>query len=86
MYSVRHLLLVNKATDTEEKKLLNEIIIFIFFAHKKYSRSIIKLWLNPWCHMDYFNVVLTTFLDLDRGRTFPVYGGSESSQISSKMS
>ncbi len=28
---------------TEEKKLLNKIIIFVFFVHKKYSRSFIKL-------------------------------------------
>ncbi len=37
----------------------------VFFAHKKYSRSLIKLWLNHWCHMDYFNDVLTTFLGLE---------------------
>ncbi len=24
-------------TDTEEKKLLNKVIIFVFFVHKKYS-------------------------------------------------
>ncbi len=35
--------------------------------------------------MDYFNNVFTTFLCLDRGRTLAVYGGSESSQISSKI-
>ncbi len=33
-------------TNTEEQKLLNKVIIFVFFAHKKYSRSFIKLWLN----------------------------------------
>ncbi len=37
---------------------------FVFFADKKYSRSFIKLQLNHWCHMDYFNV-LTTFLALE---------------------
>ncbi len=36
--------------------------------------------------MDYFNDVLTTFLGLDRGSTLAVYGGSESSQISSNIS
>ncbi len=29
------------------KKLLNKVVIFV------------KLRLNPWCHMDYFNKVLT---------------------------
>ncbi len=29
-----------------EKKLLNKVILFVFFAHKKYSRSFVKLWLN----------------------------------------
>ncbi len=28
------------ATDTEVKTLLNEVVIFVFFAHKKYSRSL----------------------------------------------
>ncbi len=35
-------------------------VIFIFFAHKKYSRSFIKLQLNDRCHMDCFNNVITT--------------------------
>ncbi len=52
-------------TDREEKKLLNKVIILVFFAHKKYSRSFITLQLNHWCHMDYFNDVLTTFLGLE---------------------
>ncbi len=38
-------------------ELLNKVI-FVFFAHKKCSRSFVKLRLNPWCHMDYFNDVL----------------------------
>ncbi len=29
-------------TDTDEKKLLNKVITFVFFVHKKYSRSFIK--------------------------------------------
>ncbi len=33
-------------TDMEEKKLMNKVVIFVFFAHKKYSRSFIKLRLN----------------------------------------
>ncbi len=28
------------------------------------SFCFVKLWLNHWCHMDYFNDVLTTFLGL----------------------
>ncbi len=68
-------------TDTEEKKLLNKVVIFVFFAHKNYYRSFIKLRLNYWCHMDYFNVVLTTFLGLERVSCVAVYTGSESSQF-----
>ncbi len=34
------------------------------------SRSFVKLRSNPWCHMDYFNDVLATFLDLG---TFQLY-------------
>ncbi len=33
-------------TDTEEKTFLNKVVIFVFLAHKKYSRSFIKLRLN----------------------------------------
>ncbi len=29
--------------NTEEKNILNEDIIFVFFVHKKYSHSFIKL-------------------------------------------
>jgi len=35
---------------------------------------------------DYFNNVFTTFLGLESGNNIAVYGGSESSQISSKVS
>ncbi len=38
-------------TGREEKKLLNKIIIFVFFAHNRYSRSFITLKLNHWCHI-----------------------------------
>ncbi len=55
-------------------KLLNKVIIFVFLAYKKYSRSFVKFWLNNWCHMDYFTDVLATFLSLDRVRILAVYG------------
>ncbi len=55
-------------------ELLNKVVIFVFFAYKKYSRSFIKLRLNPWCHMDYFTDLLATFLDVDRGNIIAVYG------------
>ncbi len=48
-----------------------------------YSCSFIKLRLNHWYHMDYFNDVLITFLGLEH--LLAVYGGSESSWISSKI-
>ncbi len=54
-------------------ELLNKVVIFVFFAHKKYSRSFVKLRLNPWCHMDYFNDVLAMFLCVDRGSILAVY-------------
>ncbi len=67
----------------EEKKLLNKVVIFVFFAHKSYSCSFIKLWLNHWCHMVYF-MSLLPFWALNV--VVAVYAGSESSQISSKIS
>ncbi len=69
-----------------DKKLLNEVFIFVFFAHKKYYCGFITLWLNHWCHMDYFNDVLATFLGLEIGSCIAVYAGSESSRISSWIS
>ncbi len=62
------------------------LTLFVFSSHKKYSCSFIKWQLNHWCHMDYFNDVLTTFLCLERGSSLAVYAGSESSQISSNTS
>ncbi len=59
-------------------------LFFVVFAHKKYSHSFIKLRLNHWCDMDYFNNVLTNFLGLKRVNCVAVHGGSESSGISSK--
>ncbi len=72
-------------TDMEEKKLLNKVI-FVFFAHKKYSHSFITLRLNHRYHMDYFNGVLNTFLGLECGSIVAVYVGLESSWTSSKIS
>ncbi len=43
------------------EELLNKVLNK---AHKKYSRCFVKLRLNHWCHMYYFNDVLTTFLGL----------------------
>ncbi len=43
---------------------------------KKYSRSFVKLWLNHWCHMDYFNNT-STFLDLERVSCVALYGGQK---------
>jgi len=45
---------------------LNTVVIFVF-AHKKYSRCFITLRLNHCSHVDYFNNVFTTFLDLECG-------------------
>ncbi len=59
--------------------------IFVLFAHKNYSLSFRKLQLNHWCHMDYFNDVLTTFLGLERVSCVAVYA-AERSWISSKIS
>ncbi len=55
-------------------ELLNKVVIFVFSAHKRYSRSFVKLHLNHWCYVDYFNDFLATFLSLDRGKTLAVYG------------
>ncbi len=49
----------------EEKKLLNKVVIFVFFAHKKYYCSFIKLQLNHWCHMDYLMMSLLHFWALN---------------------
>ncbi len=58
--------------------------MFVFFAHKKYSRSFIKVRLNHWCHMEYFNDVLANFLGLECCSYIAVFAGSESSWISLK--
>ncbi len=58
---------------TRRRQIVELSLFLLFFAHKKYSRSFVKLQLNPWCHMDYFNDVLATFLSLDRGNVLAVY-------------
>ncbi len=40
----------------------------------------VKLRLNHWCHMDYFNDLFAMFLSLGRVRILAVYGGPESSR------
>ncbi len=68
-------------TDSEEKKLLNKFVIFVFSVHKIYFRSFITLRLSHYCHMDYYNDVLTTLLGLEDVSCIAVYAGSESSRI-----
>ncbi len=58
---------------TRRRQIVELSLFLLFFAHKKYSRSFVKLLLNPWCHMDYFSDVLATFLSLDRGNVLAVY-------------
>ncbi len=54
----------------------SHVFVFVFFAHKKYSRIFVTLRLNHWCYMDYFNDALTTFLGLEPDSCVTVYGGS----------
>ncbi len=54
--------------------MLNKVVIFVFFAHKKYSRNFVKLRLNHWFHIDYFNDLLATFRSLDHLRILADYG------------
>ncbi len=55
-------------------ELLNKVVIFIFFAYKKYSRRFIKFILNHWWQMDYFDDVFHTFLGLDSVNCLAVNG------------
>ncbi len=48
-----------------EDELLNKVVIFVFFAYKKYSRRFIKFRLNYWWQIVYFDDVFDTFLGLD---------------------
>ncbi len=70
---------------TRKTRNLNKVVIFVFFAHKKYSHSFITLQFNHCCHMDYFINVLTTYLGLERVSCMAVNARSESSRISSKF-
>jgi len=65
------------------------VVIFVF-AHKKYSRRLIKLRLSPWSHLDYFNDVFNNFsrtasFNSSRSLWTSMQEWS-SSQISSKIS
>ncbi len=53
--------------------LLNKVIIFVFFAHKKYFHGFVKLRLATDV-MDYFNDFLFMLMDLDRVRILAVNG------------
>ncbi len=63
----------------------NVSAFFCFLCAQKIFSYLHKLRMNHWCHMDYFNDLLATFLDLDRGRILAVYAGSENTQNSSKI-
>ncbi len=67
-------ILQNNATVTGGDELLNIVVIFIFFAYKKYSRRFITVRLNHWWQMDYFGDAFHTFLDLDSENYFAVNG------------
>ncbi len=65
-------------------KLLNKVIILVFFAHKKYSHSFVKLRLNLKSHgLFYF---FPTFLSLDRIRILAIYesGGQRTLRMHQK--
>ncbi len=81
-----HIFIFKQLNGKKKEKLLNKVIFFILFVHKKYSRCYIILRLNHWSHTDYLNNVLTTFLGLECGSCIAVYEGLESSQIRSKVS
>ncbi len=55
-------------------ELLNKVVIFVFFAYKKYSRSFITFRLNHWWQMDYSDDVFHTFLGLDSVKYLAVNG------------
>ncbi len=47
------------------EELLNKVVIFVFGAQNKYSRSFVKLRFNHWCPMDYFpRNISVTFLSM----------------------
>ncbi len=59
------------------EKLLNKVILFSLHT-KSILHRFIQLQLKHWCHMDYFNDGLTTFLGLEHFSCVAVYGGPES--------
>ncbi len=72
-------------TNIQENKLSNKVI-FVFFVHKKFYRSFIKLRLYHRCHMDYFNMSLLPFWALNavgmNGSCVAICAQSGSSRIS----
>ncbi len=62
----------------EDCQLLNKVISFVFFTHKKYYLSFVKLQLNHLdYHMDYFNNVITLFLGLGIFQSIALHAGTE---------
>ncbi len=57
-------------------ELLNKGICV--FLYTKYSRSFVKLRLNPWCHVDYFTNLFVMLLCAARGNNIAVCGEAES--------
>ncbi len=49
------------------------------YSHK--FIMVVILWLNHWCHMDYFSDVLTTFLVLERVICIAVWRGRKLSDL-----
>ncbi len=46
MYKIIIRLFLFIVDDFGGERLMNKVIIFVFFIHKKYYHSFIKLWLN----------------------------------------
>ncbi len=71
--------------EREETNCWINVIIFIFFAYKKYYRCFIKFKLNHWWQMDYFDNVFHTFLDLNNVIYLVVNGTVTSAYYLNKM-
>ena len=54
---------------------MNKVVIFVFLAHKKYSRRLINLRLSHGSHLDYFNDVFTNFSGPASFDPIEAYGG-----------
>ncbi len=76
--------LVNACRRLTRKKR-NYWIKSLFLFSMLTKSSIIILRLNHWCHMDYFNEVLTTFLGLERCSCVAVYAFSASVMVVRKV-